>query len=191
MRTRRSLATGVACGVLLVAGCGTSPTPDLYTLAAQQGMVRKTRKTSVELRRIGLAGYLDRPEIVRGTDDYRLRVTSIDRWGEPLGRMIDRVLTEDLVQRLPDASVFAESGAISTHPDIVLEIDIQRFDANADGTLILLAQIAVRPDARTATASTVRLSVPVADATARTHVAAMSSALAQLADHIAQMVATA
>jgi uncharacterized lipoprotein YmbA len=145
-----------------------------------------TRKLSVELRRIALAGYLDRPELVRGTVQYRLQVSDQDRWGEPLGRMLDRVLTEDLVTRLPDASVFAESGAISTRPDLVLEIDIQRLDADASGAIVLLAQIALRPDGGTAQAQTVRLTVPLpAMPTARDHVAAMSEALSKLADVVA------
>ena len=58
--------------------------------------------------------------------------------------MLGRVLTEDLVERLPGAAVFSESGAISTRPDLVLEIDVQRFDTDATGTLVLLAQVAVR-----------------------------------------------
>jgi uncharacterized lipoprotein YmbA len=175
-----------------LAGCGTSPTPDLYTLAAKPGPVVSTRKLSVELRRIGIAGYLDRPEIVRGTVDYRLHVAGNDRWGEPMAGMLDRVLTEDLVERLPQAAVFAESGAISTKPDIVLEIDIQRLDADADGTLVLLAQVAVRPDGQIARASTIRLTQPIAAqpaGTAEAQVAAMSVALGQLADRIADSIA--
>ncbi len=170
----------------LLAACSSSPTPTLYTLAALPGPPVATRHLSVELRRIALAGYLDRSEIVRGTVQYQLQVSDGDRWGEPLGRMLDRVLTEDLVTRLPDASVFAQSGAISTRPDRVLEIDIQRLDADASGAVVLLAQIALRPDTGTATAQTVRLAIPLpAHPTARDHVAAMSQALGQLADHIA------
>lgn len=180
----------VLAAVLGLGACGSSPNPDLYTLAAQPGAEVVTRKLSVELRRIGLAGYLDRPEIVRGTMQYRLQVANSDRWGEPLGGMLDRVLTEDLVERLPQAAVFAESGAISTHPDTVLEIDIQRLDADAQGTMVLLAQVAVRPDGKTASASTIRLTRPIDAPTAQAHVAAMSAAIALLADRIAQIVAT-
>ncbi len=174
--------------LLTLAACS-SPNPNLFTLQAQAGAPVPTRKRSVELRRIGLAGYLDRPEIVRGTNQYRLQVNDIDRWGEPLGRMLDRVLTEDLVTRLPNAQVFAESGAISTKPDIILEIDVQRLDADASGVIVLLAQIAVRRDGATAMAQTVRLTVPLADPSAQAHVAGMSVALGQLADTVARLVA--
>ncbi len=183
---------GIAA-MLVLAGCQASPTPSLFTLAARPGAVVASRPMSVELRRVGLAGYLDRPEIVRGTVQYRLTVNDQDRWGEPLGRMMDRVLTEDLVERLPNASVFAESGAISTRPDTVVEVDIQRCDADPDGTLVLLAQVAIRPDGAVARAQTMRLVVPIAGAAAAVpvtaHVAAISEAMAQLADRMAVILA--
>lgn len=183
------LTLALLLGLPFLSGCGTSPSPVLYTLAAQPGPVVTTRKISVELRRVGLAGYLDRPELVRGTVDFRLQVSDGDRWGEPLGRMLDRILTEDLVQRLPDASVFAESGAISTHPDTVLEIDIQRLDADPGGSMVLLAQIAVRPDGKPASALTTRLTGPIGGAGSQAHAAAMSAIVAQLADRIANLLA--
>jgi hypothetical protein len=113
-----------------------------------------------------------------------VKLSETDRWGEPLGRMIDRVLTEDLVRRLPNGTVFAESGAISARPDTVLEVDIQRLDADPDGSMVLLAQIAIRPEGRPANARVVRLAVPISGLTAAGHVAAMSAAIAQLADAV-------
>jgi len=175
--------------LLALTSCSGSPSPDLYTLAPTAGAVVQTQKMSVELRRVGLAGYLDRPEIVHGTESYRLKLSGNDRWGEPLAGMLGRVLTEDLVERLPQAAVYTEAGAISTRPDTVLEIDIQRLDADADGTLVLLAQVAVRPDGKTAQASTIRLTSPaMAEATTQAQVAAMSAVLGTLADRIAQMI---
>lgn len=179
-------------GVMLaatVAACS-SPVPNLYTLAAVPGMPLSTRKLAVELRRISLAGYLDRAEIVRGTAGYQLQVSDIDRWGEPLGRMLERVLTENLVTRLPGAAVFAESGAISTKPDLVVEIDIQRLEPDQQGSVVLLAQIAVRPERGTAMAETVRLKAPLADPTStQAQVAGMSAALGLLADAVAAILA--
>jgi uncharacterized lipoprotein YmbA len=178
--------------LLLVAACA-SPTPELYTLAAVPGPTVHLPARSVELRRISLAGYLDRPEIVRSGADYRVQVTSNQRWGEPLSSMLDRVFTEDLVERLPGTAVFAESGAISTAPDLVLEVDVQRLDTDADGTLVLLAQVAVRrADARVAArAETLRLTAHPASSATRDLVAAMSVALGELADAVVRSLARA
>jgi uncharacterized lipoprotein YmbA len=174
----------------LLAGCA-SPNPNLYTLAALPGPVQHIGAHSVELRRVGLAGYLDRPEIVRSAAQYRLELAGNDHWGEPLGGMLDRVFTEDLVERLPGTAVFNESGAISTNPDRVVEIDVQRFDADADGTIVLLAQVAVRngDERQSAHVRTIRLAEKPASPSLRDHVAAMSRALAGLADDIAAMLA--
>ena len=144
----------------------------------------------VELRRIGLAGYLDRSEIVRNNADYRLRIPTGERWGEPLGDMIARILAEDLNMRLPGSSVFTAAGAISATPDATIELDLQRFDTDADGQVVLLAQLAVTRgrDRAGAQAQTIRLRVPPAGASTRDMVAAMSVALGQLADRIAPLL---
>jgi len=178
--------------VALLAACS-SPTPELYTLAALPGPTAHLPAHGIEVRRVGLAGYLDRPAIVRSSAAFRLRLADNQRWGEPLGSMLDRVFAEDLVERLPDAAVFSESGAISTAPDLTLEVDVQRFDADADGTIVLLAQVAVRRgDARRpAEATTLRLTAIPAGPTTRDYVAAMSQALAGLADRIVVLLADA
>ena len=40
------------------------------------------------LRQIGLARYLERSQIVRSSENYRLDVMANDWWGEPLGAML-------------------------------------------------------------------------------------------------------
>jgi hypothetical protein len=187
--TTRALRGSVLLGLILLAGC-TSPSPELYTLAALPGPVLHTPHQSIELRRIGLAAYLDRPGIVRSNAQYRLRITDNERWGEPLGSMLSRVLTEDLVQRLPDAVIFTESGAISAPPSTVLEIDVQRFDPDADNTVVLLAQIAIRHEdnRNPGIARTIRLTAVPAGPTTADLAAALSTVLAQLSTQIAGML---
>ncbi len=185
----RALAVMVLLAGL--AGCA-SPNPNLFTLAAVPGPARTARAGGIELRRVGLAGYLDRPEIVRSDTQYRLQVSGNDRWGEPMGSMLERVFTEDLVQRLPGASVFTEAGAISTRPDLVLEIDVQRLDADATGNVVLLAQVAIQHDdaTRPTAANEVRLTIRPAGARTTDLVAAMSTVLGQFADEVARKLVT-
>lgn len=185
----RALAAPVLIFAALLAGCS-SPPPDFYTLAAVPGPTLRTAHQNIELRRIGLAAYLDRPGIVRSNAQYRLRVTENERWGEPLGSMLDRVFTEDLVQRLPDAVIYAESGAITSEPGTVLEIDVQRFDPDADNTVVLLAQVAIRHDDtnRAGLARTVRLTATPAGPSTADLAAALSAVLGQLSDQVARML---
>ena len=100
------------------------------------------------------------------------------------------MLAEDLTLRLPGTSVFTSAGSISVEPDAVLEIDVQRFDADANGQVVLLAQVAVRRTRTRAAAGarTIRLMVVPGGGATPDLVAAMSAALGQLADQIVPLL---
>ncbi len=185
---RRTLALAALLGL---AGC-TSPDTAYYTLRAVPGTSAGGGPSSVQIRRPGLAGYLDRPEIVRDSSDYRLRLNSGERWGEPLGDMFGRVLAEDLAQRLPGSSVFTEAGAISADPAATVEIDIQRFDLDAGNTAVLLVQAAVQRGRAHDPGAThsIRLTLPVAGSSTQSLVAAEGQLLGQLADNLAKALRT-
>lgn len=174
---------------LLLATCR-SPEPSYFTLAPIRGPVTAGAPALVELRRPGIAGYLDRPEIVRTNTTYQLKLDSAERWGEPFGDMVARVLAENLHTRLPGTSVFTSTGAISADTGARVEIDLQRFDSDPSGQVQFLAQVAITRgnDRGTAKAQTIRVSVvPTGSATAD-YVAAMSAALGQASDQIAPLL---
>jgi uncharacterized lipoprotein YmbA len=134
----------LALPIVLVslAGCS-SPDPTYYTLQPVPGTAISGAPATVEVRRPGLAGYLDRSDIVLKSESYTLSLNAQKQWAEPLGDMIGRVLTQDLSQRLPGKSVFTQSGAITADADMRVEVDIQAFDADGSGDAILTAQVAV------------------------------------------------
>jgi uncharacterized lipoprotein YmbA len=172
----------------LLAGCS-SPNPVVYTIAVQPGPAIGGGPKVVELRSISLAGYLDRPAIVRSSDGYRLDIMGNDTWGEPLGSMIGRVLAVELAQRLPGTNVYGERGAISMNPDATVAINIQRMDIGSDGQLMLMAQVAVEFSRRKDTlARTFTIVKPVTAANTSAEVAAISAAMSDLADGLAQML---
>ncbi len=182
---------GLALALALF-GCG-GPDPNFYTLQPVPGAPQPGVARIVEVRRPGLAGYLDRSDIVLKESGYQLHVNSQDRWAEPLGDMIGRVVTQDLAQRLPGSSVFSENGAISADPGLRVEIDVQRFDANADGTLTLVAALAIEQGRGHVPirARTMTLSAAPAQAGAAGLAAAMSGLLGQVADQVASDIAVA
>ena len=150
-------------------------------------MVRSGAARNIELRAIGLPRYLERSQIVRSSEDYRMDVLSNEWWGEPLDAMLARVLVEELGQRLPGSTVYSDSGAITATPDATVEVNIQRFDLNRQGELLLVAQIAV--EARGPSTRGVHFVKRPANTTTPALVAAMSVATADLADTIASMLA--
>lgn len=205
MRSRARLAAFAGVLLALATGCGSSPEPVFYALSPTRGVVQAQAPApplpqpgapqpgaphAIRIRRPGLAGYLDRPEIVRRVVEFRLGVASNERWGEPLDMMVARVLAEDIQQRVPGASVFTAEGAITADPDATVEVDVQRFDVGETGEVNLVAQVAVERGATHTAAATqaVRLGArPKADTTAAL-VSTMSDLLGQMADQIAAML---
>ncbi|MBS0559007.1 MAG: membrane integrity-associated transporter subunit PqiC [Proteobacteria bacterium] len=187
MIARRSLGLLAAALPTAFLGACASPNPTLYTLAPVPGQSFPAAPRVVKLRTVGLARYLERPQIVRSSEDYRLDVMSNDWWGEPLGALLARTLIAELTQRLPGSTVYLESGAISVNPDATVEVNIQRMDLDAAGQLVLAAQIAVT-GRRPATRS-VRFEVTPANSSTSGFAAAASTAVGQLADAIAGMLA--
>jgi uncharacterized lipoprotein YmbA len=163
-----------------------SPSPNQYVLEARPGTIRRGAPKSIVVRPVSLARYLERPQIVWSVTGYRVKELHNDWWGEPLDAMILRILVEELSERLPGSTVVADSGAITPKADVAVEVNLQRMDLDGAGALDLSAQIAV--DAHSVRSTGVALSVkPQADTTPAL-VAAMSMAVGQLADAIAQLL---
>jgi uncharacterized lipoprotein YmbA len=175
------------CVSLNVASCA-SPDPAIYTLEPVPGAALRMPARTIELRRPGLAGYLDRSDIVLKNDGYRLHVNSQSRWAEPLGDMIGRVLADDLGQRLPGSLVFSPSGAITADPSMWIEINIQRFDQQPDGRVVLMAEIAVEGGHGHSPLATSSLQVDALpdQPGAGGIVATMSALLGKVADEVAK-----
>lgn len=186
-RSRR--LTVLALAAMLVACSSAKPT--LYTIATVSGAERNTAPKVILLQQIGLARYLERSQIVRSSENYRLDVMENDWWGEPLSAMLGRVLVSELGQRLPQTIVLAEGGAVSTTPDVTISLNVQRLDENASGNLTLEAQAGVGFKGRGApTLQQFRFNVPPSAPGIPAEVAAISTAVGQLADGLAAMVAS-
>ncbi len=174
---------------LAVASCR-SPDPNYYTLAPVRGVPVGRGPALVELRRPGIAGYLDRSEIVRAKSPYHLNLNSGERWGEPFSDMLGRVLAEDLNSRLAGTSVFTSTGAISAETGARVELDVQRFDSDAGSDVVLVAQVAITKTANRSNpiARPIRVAITPASASTSDYVAAMSKALAEASDQIARIL---
>jgi len=177
----------VAC-LATLAACS-SPTPVLYTIAPVSGAAQTGGPKVVAIQQISLARYLERSQIVRSSENYRLDVMSNDWWGEPLGAMLSRVLVEELGQRLPQSTVIGESGAVTASPDATIELNLQRLDEDAAGNLVLQAQASVSFKSRKGPAlrSFRFVETPPAPGIPG-EVTAISTAVGQLADGLAAML---
>jgi uncharacterized protein len=186
------IARFVGFSLLAALSACSSPNPNLYTIAPVSAATQNDAPKMIALRTIGLARYLERSQIVRSSENYRLDVMSNDWWGEPLGSMLARVLVEELSQRLPRSTVYAENGAVSLSPDATIELNVSRLDQNGAGSLVLQAQAAVTVKGRhDPITESFHFEVRPPDSRAAGEVAAISDAVGQLADGLAKMLATA
>lgn len=172
-----------------IAACS-SPSPVLYTIAPVPGAAQADGPKVIVLQQIATARYLERSQIVRSSENYRLDVMSNDWWGEPLSAMLSRVLIEELSQRLPQSTVLGESGGVTASPDATIELNMQRLDEDTSGNLVLLAQASVSFKGRPGPVlRSFRFVVPPPTPDIQGEVTAASSAVGQLADGLASMLA--
>jgi uncharacterized lipoprotein YmbA len=117
-------------------------------------------------------------------------VMSNDWWGEPLSAMLGRVLIEELGQRLPQSTVVGETGAVSVSPDATIALNMQRLDEDASGNLVLQAQASVNFKGRPVPVLRNFRFVAASPAPGiQGEVSAISTAVGQLADGLASMLA--
>lgn len=174
-----------AAAALLVCSCGSSPNTTYYALAAVSGKVHQASLGAIEVRRPGIAGYLDRTEVLAQWDGQRLDLADNTGWAEPIAAMIGRVLAEDLSDRLPGTVVFAASSDLSLQATAAVELVIRKFDLGSDGYVHLNVLWSVRGAGQPTTHISTLQAKPASTNTSAV-VATMSSLLGQLADEVAQ-----
>jgi uncharacterized lipoprotein YmbA len=176
--------------MLLLTSCS-SPEPTYYSLQPVPGQDFAHQIRVIEVRPLGLPGYLDRSEVVLSDASYRLGIKDQARWSEPLAGMMRRVLGQDISSRLPGSTVIAETGGIAARADARVEINIGRFEGDGAGSIRMAAQVKISTEASAAgprffavaLAKSVESAAPVAT------VAALSELLGDLASAVAAKLA--
>lgn len=188
--TTRSISRGLILATIALlpalAGCSPTPSPRLFTLAPQQAAPTGQLARTISVKRIAIPKYLDRLQIVRYRDPYELSYSEFMLWGEGLGDMATRVLVEDLSARLPRSQVYAASGPVTgATADITIEVNIDRFDTDPNGTVVLAAQWIAHRQGKNDQLHSERIEVVPTSTDATGQVAAMSEALGRFAGQIA------
>jgi uncharacterized lipoprotein YmbA len=177
-----------ALAALLLASCS-SPDPTLYALQAVPGTPVSAPAQVIEVRRPGLAGYLDRPSIITGAPGYQIDLSHNTRWAEPLGDMIGRVLVEDLAARLRGSTVFGEGGAIGGDATLRVELDVQHFDPGPDGIVRLAGAVVIERNHSIVHSAQLDLRSNEPTTGPAGIAGAMSALLGEVADRVARDVA--
>ena len=134
------LITGLC--IVVLTGCGVTKPSRFYILTASEDSSSQASAATGPALGIGpvrFPAYLDRPEIVQRSGSNQLHYAGSDRWAEPLKSAFSRTLADNLAALLQSDRVTLYPWPRTTRPDYQVSVDVMRFDANADGTVMLMA----------------------------------------------------
>ena len=126
----------------ILAGCGVTKPSRFYILTPVEDSGTAAVTTTAPAVGIGpvtFPAYLDRPEIAHRSGDNQLHYAGSHRWAEPLKTTFIRTLAENLTVMLPTDRTSIHPWSRSARLDYQVTIDVVRFDADADGTVILVS----------------------------------------------------
>ena len=92
---------------------------------------------AVAIARPSLPPYLERNELVTRTGDGRLEIHENDLWSEPLDSAISRVVADNLRRLTGSTNIQPAANFITRDYTSLVEIRIERFDPQPDGSLLL------------------------------------------------------
>lgn len=179
--------------IALLSACASSPPRHFFTLdpvPPPNGRLATTSHVFVQLGAIHMPPVLDRKDIVREDAPNRLTISDENRWGAPLSEIVNQVLTQDLIQRLPQGTVISPNAA-TTQAVSVVTLDILQFQADPSDTVVLDASWSMSPPDSSVPSSPQHsvLREPAGLSNFAAQASAMSRALGRLADAIATELA--
>ena len=188
---------GIFCLALLlsIAGCGTTPQSSYYLLSSPISDLPSGTEPAIGIGPIALPEYLNRNSMVFLRGGNELEIASFERWAEPLGDGVQRVLAMNLASMLDTQNVRAFPWARSRAPEYAVRLRIAGLDAD-ENRARLVAEWALLTGGDPATEITRRLTRnetalttdrPRGDAVAQ----AYSDLLYQLSEEIAAAIRAA
>ena len=143
---RQIAVAALALAISALAGCGSSPKVNFYTLSFAAVTERTEAKPSyvVAIGPVTVPDVIDRPQFVTRAAANQVTIDEFARWAEPLRSAIPRVIAANLAQLLSGAQVFAYPQSANVEADYKVLIDVQRFESVPGDAAILEAAWTVR-----------------------------------------------
>jgi len=139
------LAPLLAAALLVSAGCAQTPPTNFYILSSLPPEAAESLGTGGDKLSLGvgpatLPGYLDRPQVVALASSNKLELAEFHKWAEPLQENFLRVLAENLSILLTTDRVERLPMRRAVPIDYQVAVEMVRFDADLDGTALLVAR---------------------------------------------------
>lgn len=132
---------------LLLGACSSSPPSRFYSLSALETEALTTAGAAklLGLGPFRMPEYLNRSQIVTRGGDAAMLIDEFTRWSEPLALALPRIVAANVDNRLEDTGVvvFPYEPFIRDQLDFRLVGDINRFDADRQGRVVLDVQWAI------------------------------------------------
>lgn len=192
-RTGRPLALVAALLATWAGGCATRGIEIheyVLTSVASPGLsdsVRPPGELLVSVGPVVLPSYLRRDRIVRRLGANQVHTSETHRWGEDLARGLARIVAENLEAELPAARVHPLPRRDPRSADYRVAIDVERFEAQPDGSVELVARWSLTHGDEALLERRTRIAESAGSDYA-TIVAGMSRAAAQLSRAIADAI---
>jgi len=139
-----TLAAAVLLGGCVLKRSKPAQTYVLDPLAAPGSAApRETPLGVVGVLKVTVPGWIDRPQVTGRAASGQVVADESARWGEPIGRGIQRVVAENLAALLPDRRVVAAPFAPSMAVDRRVDLGITEAARQADGSVLVEARWAV------------------------------------------------
>ncbi|HET7731388.1 MAG TPA: PqiC family protein [Usitatibacter sp.] len=139
MKRTHGTMLAAAAVALALAGCGSPPKENFYTLSSPATPLPAAGASpvTVYVGPVTVPESVDRTPMVLRTSPNQVDIDDGNRWAEPLKTAIPRVIAETLMRELGTPRVMASRGGSIAVPDFRVAIEIQRFESSlADGATI-------------------------------------------------------
>ena len=130
MKPAIRIALPALCLALLLGACGSSSRTNHYMLSAHEAPVPGGQTPSLGIGPIDIPQYLNRNALVYQRDGNQLQVSAQDRWAEPLGDGIQRVLAINLAGLLDTGDISYFPWHARRSPDFGVQVTVLNLDAS-------------------------------------------------------------
>ena len=179
--------------ILLLPACGSSPPNNHYLLTARQTEAPTTDTPALGIGPIVIPEYLNRNNLVYDQRNNKLQVSATERWAEPLGDGLQRVVGLNLAQLVNTHNVRFFPWNSQRAPDYGVKVNLLSLDAN-DQQASLTAEWLVYNPTTSATIyrriTRLQQSLPAGELSPEQIAPAYSELLYQLSTEIAQLINT-
>lgn len=133
--------------LLVLSACVSSPPVRYYSLNPIDTDYQQDPDDAVMLGigPLSIPDYLNRSQIVTRDVDAQMRVDDFSRWTEPLADSMHRIISTDVDNLLHGVVVvmYPYDAVVRSHLDYRLVGDVNRFDADSSGLVVLEIQWAI------------------------------------------------